>query len=183
MVPADRTYNRGENVVLECRAMGGPNNRFLWLLNGTILQSETSSALRLLNVRAANGGTYTCMVSNSAGTSRATTSIYISPYFASQPQDVGGANGTVATLFCDVEAFPNPTYQWSLARGGTIREAVMGQNTARLTFNPLMFGDEGDYICTAVSNGIQIQSQSLTLTGKIASLCEPDQSIQSLLLF
>ncbi len=77
MAPSDQTYNQGDDVTLGCTAMGGPNNNFQWLLNGTPIPSETSSLLRLLRVRAGNGGVYTCMVTNAAGTSNATTSVFI----------------------------------------------------------------------------------------------------------
>ncbi len=123
--------------------------------------------LTLTNVMAADGGMYTCMITNAGGNDSATTSVFISPYFISQPQDVGGDNGTMVTLTCAAEAFPAPMYQLSWVDGGTIRMEVMGQDSTVLTFDPLLFGDEGDYICTAMSNGNQAQSQNATLTGKM----------------
>ncbi len=164
MVTADQTYTLGDNVTLECASMGGPDNTFQWLLNEAERASESS--LILQSVRAVDGGVYTCVVSNAAGTSNATTSIFISPYFTSQPQAMGGANDTVVTLTCEAEAFPAPTYQWSQADGGMIRTGVMGQTTALLMFDPLLFRDEGDYVCNATSMGVTIQSQPATLSGK-----------------
>ena len=164
-VPADMTYSQGADVTLSCTAMGGPSNRFQWFLNDMSLPSENSLSLTLLNVSVADGGAYTCMVTNAAGADNATTFVFISPYFTSHPQGMGGANGTMVTLTCGAEAFPAPTYQWGRVDGGTIRPEVTGQDSAMLIFNPLTFGDEGDYICTAMSNGNQVQSQTATLTG------------------
>ncbi len=165
-VPPSMTYSQGANVTLTCTAMGGPDNTFQWLQNDMVIQSETTPTLTLTNVVATNGGAYTCMVTNTAGTSNATTSVFISPYFASQPQAMGGANGTMVTLTCEAEAFPAPTYEWSRMDGGTIRTEVTGQNSAMLMFDPLMFGDEGEYLCDAMSMGMTVQSQPVTLTGK-----------------
>ncbi len=122
--------------------------------------------LTLTNVMAADGGMYTCMITNAGGSDSATTSVFISPYFTSQPQAMGGANGTMVTLTCEAEAFPAPTYEWSRMDGGTIGTEVVGQNSAMLMFDPLMFGDEGEYLCNATSMGMTIQSQPVTLTGK-----------------
>ena len=118
-----------------------------------------------MNVSASDGGMYTCEVTNDGGTDTATTSVLISPYFTSQPQAVGGANGTMATLTCEAEAFPNPTYQW-FRTNGTIGATVTGQASSSLVFSSLQFGDEGDYFCNATSNGLTIQSDSATLSGK-----------------
>ena len=170
MVTADTTYSQGANVTLVCTAMGGPDNSFQWFFRGSSLSGQTSSNLTLLSVSATDGGAYTCVVSNLAGDNNATTTVFISPYFTSQPQAVGGANGSMVTLTCEAEAFPAPTYQWSRVDGGTIRPDVTGQDSTMLMFNPLMFGDEGDYICTATSDGNPIQAQTATLTSNIIHL-------------
>ncbi len=166
MVPVDETYNQGDDVILECNAaMGGPGNTFQWFdsLNSIL---TNSSMLTLTNVMAADGGMYTCMITNAGGSDSDTTSVFIAPYFTSQPQAMGGDNGTMVTLTCEAEAFPAPTYQWSRGDGRMIRTEVMGQDSAMLTFDSLSFGDEGDYICNATSMGMTIQSQPVTLSGK-----------------
>ena len=148
--------------------MGGPDNTFQWSFGETVVAN--SSMLTRQNVTAADGGSYVCMVTNDGGTDTATTSVFIAPYFVSQPQDVRGANGTSVTLACQAEAFPSPTYQWSRIDGRMIRTEVMGQDSEMLMFAPLMFGDEGNYFCTAMSSQISLPSQNVTLTGKSAHL-------------
>ncbi len=164
MAPADQTSNQGDTVALQCTAMGGPDNTFRWL-DSSNSPVSTSAMLILTNVMATDGGVYTCEVNNTAGTSSDITSVSISPYFTSQPQAMGGNNGTMVTLTCEAEAFPAPTYQWSRVDGGTIRTEVMGQDSTVLVFDPLLFGDEGDYFCTAISNGDEAQSENVTVTG------------------
>ena len=180
-VPVAQTLGRGATVTLQCTAMGGPGNTFQWLLNNVALSGETSPTLTRLNIAAADGGVYTCMVSNTAGTSSASTSVFIFPYFTSQPQDMGGAAGSLVSLMCTAEAFPAPTYRWSRASGGgQIRTAVTGRNSSTLQFSSLQFGDEGNYICTATS-GTAIQSQPATLTGNDHSCFPVTLSITQIL--
>ena len=50
-----------------CVADGGPNNVFQWSLHGANLTGENGSTLNVFNADAANGGAYTCTVSNLAG--------------------------------------------------------------------------------------------------------------------
>ena len=159
------TYTRGDDVTLECTAMGGPNNIIQWFFRGSALTGETALILTRPNVMAADGGAYTCMASNAAGMDTAVTSVFISPYFITQPQDVGAIDGAMVTLTCEAEGFPSPSYQWSGTNA--VRADVLGQTSTMLTFNPLMFGDEGDYFCTAMStNGDPEQSETATLTSK-----------------
>ena len=164
-VPASTTYSQGENVTLNCDVMGGPNNIIQWQFRGVALPGETSSMLTRQNVTAADGGAYTCMASNTAGMDIAVGLVFIAPYFITQPQDVGAMDGAMVTLTCEAEGFPPPTYQWSGMNA--IRAGVLGQTSTMLTFNPLEFGDEGDYFCTAMStNGDPARSENATLTSK-----------------
>ena len=168
MAPADQTYSRGDNITLQCTSMGGPENAFQWLFDGEALAGENSSTLLLLNADAADGGTYSCMVSNAAGNSRAGTSVFIAPYFITQPVDTVSSNGTVVILMCVAEASPSPQYQWSRGDSGAIRNGI-DTSTSALTFEPVMFGDEGDYICTARAGDNSTQSNQVTITSnKIA---------------
>ena len=168
MAPADQTYSRGDNITLQCTSMGGPENVFQWLFDDDALAGENSSTLILFNVDAADGGFYSCMVSNAAGDSRAGTSVFIAPYFITQPVDTVASNGAVVVLMCEAEASPSPQYQWSREDNRAIRSGI-DTSTSTLTFDPLMFGDEGDYICTATAGDNSTQSNQVTIASKIAT--------------
>ena len=60
-------YDPNEPAALNCMASGGPNNRFMWYLDGELI-NETSNTLVLSEVE---GGGYTCQVSNAAGSENA----------------------------------------------------------------------------------------------------------------
>ena len=145
--------------------MGGPRNSFQWYLNGLVLASETFRSLILVNVHAADGGAYTCEVSNAAGVSNATSSVFITPYFTFHPQDIEGVIGAMVALTCEAESFPDPVvYQWSRVDGGELGSTTLGQFSFNLVFNPLQFGDEGYYVCSATSGEMTILSQPATVT-------------------
>ena len=141
---------------------------FQWSFNDDILPDQNTSILYLTNVNASHGGTYTCMPFNSAGNDSRTTEVFISPYFVTLPQSLDASNGSQQALTCPAEAFPDPVYQWEKL-DGTIRSGVTGDMDTRLEFSPVMFGDEGMYYCNASSQGIVIQSDTVTVTCKLSA--------------
>ncbi len=148
--------------------MGGPNNTYLWQANGTELVGETLQILVLPNVTASTGGMYTCVVSNQAGNDSASTSVFVYPYFVSQPRDVVVSVGSSAMLICVVESFPNPAYQWQRMDGRPIHGGVstIGRN---LTISSIQYGDEGEYYCNASANGQTIVSEVGVIIGRLQS--------------
>ena len=170
MLSGNQSYERGDNVILNCVARGGPDNIYQWLVNSTDISRETSTTLMLSNVNASTGGEYSCMVSNSAGNESARTFVFISPYFTTQPEDRGGFNGSTLTLICEAEAFPSPQYHWARMDGAAIRDGVLGVHASLLSFSPLMFGDEGSYFCNVTSGSVTIRSNLIILRGIINKL-------------
>ena len=163
----NQTYEVGSTAVLECSSFGGPNNAFQWQLNGLDIIGETQSTLTLPNVQASTGGMYTCVVTNAAGSDDISTFLYVSPYFINQPMDTQASNGTPATLLCEAGAFPSPEYQWGRVDGEHVRGGIATDGTL-FSFNPVMFGDEGEYYCTVSVSALEssIRSQAV-LSGKI----------------
>ena len=161
----NQTYKRGDTITLNCSARGGPDIFYQWGVNSKNISGATFATLMISNVNASTGGEYSCVVSNSAGDDSASTFVFISPYFTTQPENSGSLNGSKLILKCLAEAFPAPQYQWARVEGAPIKDAVLGINSTVLTFNPLIFGDEGSYFCNATSVGVTVQSNLVTLTG------------------
>ena len=156
----------GNNVTFTCTAQGGPNNMFQWQKDGQELFGESQSTLTLTTVNATDGGLYTCAVTNAAGNDSSDITLNISPYFIVQPNDTLTNNGDSLTLTCGAEGFPDPVYQWFRNDNEMVRSNLTGDNSSMLLFDPVLFGDEGDYYCTATSNGISVNSTTATLTGE-----------------
>jgi len=151
-------------VTFNCSTLGGPGNTYQWQLNGTDLDNETMQSLTIPHVSATVGGEYTCVVSNAAGNDSASTLLNVFPEIVLDPVNVNATNGTVHTLVCEAEAFPEPQYQW-MREGGMFSENVVGVDTSMLVFDMVVFGDEGGYYCSATANGVTVTSDNATLTG------------------
>lgn len=159
----NQTYLRENVAILECTSVGGPNNLYQWQVNGSDIPGATASELTLSNLQGSDGGEYTCVVSNAAGSDSASTFVYISPYFVIEPTDAPTSSGDSVMLTCEAEAFPSPQFQWVRADGRSIRNEIM-TSTNVLVIDPVIFGDEGAYICLATSLDVTRRSLA-TITG------------------
>ena len=167
--PLNMVFQRGSDATFNCTAEGGPGNTYQWQRNGANLDNETMQTLAITQISVNDGDQYTCIVSNAAGNDSASTSLFVYPEITLNPVDVLNAtNGTMRMLACDADAFPEPEYQW-VRVGGNFSDNVNGINSDMLVFAPVLFGDEGEYFCTATANGRTVQSNTSTLTGTIHS--------------
>jgi pectin methylesterase-like acyl-CoA thioesterase len=65
--PTNQTINSGSNAVFIVAGIGLPNPAYQWQKNGTNLLGQISSALTITNAQMSDAGTYSVIVSNSAG--------------------------------------------------------------------------------------------------------------------
>ena len=141
-------------------------NEFQWTLNNENLTNETGPVLDLSDITAdSHGGVYTCTVSNEAGSDEDSFTVNVSPIFTQQPVLIVVEVLIQIELECRASGFPEPTYQWFKV-GGELSGNVTGDNTSRLRFNPVYYGDEGDYFCQVTSGNITINSSTATLAGR-----------------
>ena len=164
-VTQSNILNNQDNVTFTCSARGGPDNVFQWLKNGADLTGENQTTLQLTDIDATDGGVYTCVVSNAAGNDSTNTTLYIRPYFTTQLMSISTEDGQNEMLTCEAEGFPEPTIQWFRSNGLDFGMNVTGMSINTLMFTPVQLGDEGDYYCTATSNGENRNSSTITLTG------------------
>lgn len=164
----EEIFDRGENVTFLCASMGGPDNLYQWFKNSTALADENTNMLTLADVTApADGDEYTCVVTNAAGSANDSISLNINPAITENPLSVNVTSGENATLTCEAEAFPEPTYQWTYSNGMNITLSnVEGVETDTLQFLPAEFGSEGNYICRASANNVTVSSEAATVSGK-----------------
>ena len=174
----------GDNITFVCMSQGGPRISYLWQKNGNDLTSETSETLTLPSVIAEDGGEYTCVVSNDAGSENATAVLYIMPRIVQNPVDIFTRNGSTVNFTCIADGFPAPEYRWETP-GGTNPGSGSGAQEGLLAglvidvvtdpilkFMPVVFGDEGIYRCVVTStltDGRELRVESnATLTRKTA---------------
>ena len=79
-ITGDNMCNRGDHLELKCSSDGGPNFEYSWSRNGENgLSSDiigTTNTLVIPNITTADGGDYSCTVTNDAGSSKDIMTIY-----------------------------------------------------------------------------------------------------------
>ena len=166
--PDNETFDDLDTVVLNCMTEGGPGNVYQWSFDGEEVENETLSNLILVNVTAADGGPYTCNVTNAAGYDTYTTYVFISPMITIDPVSRNVSNGTEDVTFsCDATGFPQPEFEWFSDEGLPLPDSASGGDTSTLTIDLVLFGIEGQYYCTATSNNLTVESERATLSGML----------------
>ena len=94
----------------------------------------------------ADGGEYTCVVSNAAGNETTSVTLYIRPYIVLDPQQqLLAVVGSFVTFTCGALSFPSPSYLWERVDDPGFES--LGQN---LTLGPISYSDGGSvYRCVA----------------------------------
>ena len=134
----------------------------------------TTAVINISNIRAIDGGTYTCIAENEMGIAYESAVVYVAPYFTIQPEDILTINGRNERITCAAEAFPPPTILWrALSRpeikygsgSGIFMDLFQEYEYVEdLVFDPVQFGDEGVYQCHA-TNEYGVALNNITLTG------------------
>ena len=162
VTPSSTTLAVNVTVFLNCSGLGGPGNTYQWS-TGHI----TPTLELIVTNGTSDGGTYTCVVTNAAGSGSASATVYVTPTIITQPSDVLAVVNDNVTLVCEAEAFPPPQYLWEHIGGNlTGRSNVMGINRKKLELNGVLFGDEGSYICKVISNNITFSSRKASVKCK-----------------
>ena len=71
--PADKTVTAGANVSFTVGVYGTPSPAYQWMFNGTsVIAGATNSTLTINNVQLTDAGTYSVVITNSAGSTNST---------------------------------------------------------------------------------------------------------------
>ena len=150
------------------------------------------STITITDIRARDGGTYTCTAENEVDTVSDSVLVYVVPYFTFQPSDILTTDGSNVNTTCAAEAFPSPTLLW-IALSASVIEYGSGligsgmgemgpleevENVKDLVFDSVEFGNEGVYQCNA-SNEYGVALTNITVTGE----CECDVANPCIVLY
>jgi hypothetical protein len=168
--PLDQTVRAGTNVTLAVGASGTAPLAYQWSKDSHPVDGATTASLSLLNVQAAQAGTYSVVVTNaygSAASQGATLVVDSTPLILTQPTSVVVAPGA-ATSFDVAADGPSLSYQWwhngSMVPGGT---------AAMLNISSALGGAQGDYYVVVSNFAGMATSTFATLTFDALSILVP----------
>uniref|UniRef100_A0A8B9SME3 Hemicentin 1 n=1 Tax=Anas platyrhynchos TaxID=8839 RepID=A0A8B9SME3_ANAPL len=151
----------GQQLTLPCVLLAGnpiPDRR--WIRNSMLVPNpyinvRSDGSLHLERVRLQDGGDYTCMASNVAGTNNKTTTVnvYVLPVIQHGQQIFSTIEGIPVTLPCKASGVPKPSIVWS-KKGEVILPSngkfSAGSDGSLYVVSP--GGEEtGEYVCTATN--------------------------------
>ncbi|XP_063219203.1 leucine-rich repeats and immunoglobulin-like domains protein 3 isoform X2 [Bacillus rossius redtenbacheri] len=124
-VPVNVTAKSGSTARLECAATGQPQPQIAWQKDGGIdfpaarerrmhvMPSDV--VFFIVNIKAADSGSYSCMAKNQAGTivANATVTVLESPKFVKPMENKEITAGTSIVLECMASGSPKPTLTWT----------------------------------------------------------------------
>jgi uncharacterized repeat protein (TIGR01451 family) len=160
--PANVTVNAGQPATFNVTATGTAPLYYQWQFGGGAIAGATNSSYTIASSTAANTGSYSCVVTNSAGSTNsqvATLTVNIAPTITMQPANVTVNAGQPATFSVTATGTAPLHYQWQF--GGA---AIPGANSSSYTISSTVFANAGSYSCV-VSNSVgSIISQAAMLT-------------------
>ncbi|KAM9706377.1 hemicentin-1 isoform 2-T2 [Dama dama] len=152
----------GQQLTLPCALLAGnpiPERR--WTKNSAMLVQNpyitvrSDGSLHIERVRLQDGGEYTCVASNVAGTTNKTTAVdvHVLPTIQHGQQILSTIEGIPVTLPCKASGIPKPSITWS-KKGELISTSsarfTAGADGSLYVVSP--GGEEsGEYVCTATN--------------------------------
>ncbi|KAM6944598.1 hemicentin-1 [Lycodopsis pacificus] len=167
----------GSSVTLRCEAHGVPEPEVTWYKNGLQLAAGNGlkmdpHQLEIIGVQMADGGTYTCKVSNVAGqVDRAfRLTIHVPPVLDGPLlESLNYTLGSHVALLCEASGVPVPSITW-LKDGTPIESSLQWQWSVRgnrLELGPLTLSHAGKYTCVAKNREGHTQ-KAYTLTVQVS---------------
>ncbi|MFO1451546.1 MAG: immunoglobulin domain-containing protein [Opitutaceae bacterium] len=160
--PVAQSVNAGANVTFTVAATGTPSPTYQWRKDGSNLPGATSSSLSLTNVQSSNAGSYSVVVTNSAGsvTSNAVAlTVSVPPAITTQPVAQSVTAGASVTFTVAASGTPSPTYQWR--KDGT---DLSGATSASLALSNVQSSHAGSYSVVVSNSAGSVTSNAVALT-------------------
>jgi len=183
--PTSQTVTEGANVTFTVEATGTPAPSYQWRHDGIDLPGQTGNTLTLTNVTTADAGSYSCVASNSAGSTTSNTATLTvnattptppppttsAPSFSTQPTSLTVDEGSTATFSVAVAGTPSPSLQWQ--KDGV---DLPGETGTTLTLTNVTSADAGAYGCVATNTAGSATSHLAILTVNVPTPTPPPAS-------
>lgn len=156
---------RGQRIEIFCIYGGTPLPQTVWTKDGKaiawsdrVTQGNYGKSLVIRHTNLEDRGSYTCEVSNGAGSQQSATinlEIKAIPYFTVEPEPVNAAEEETIEFKCEATGIPEPAIKW-IHNGKPIEEAPA--NIRRTVLNNKIIiknlekKDTGNYGCNATNS-------------------------------
>ena len=141
---------------------------FQWRFNEMDIPGATNSFFSLSNVQPTNGGSYSVVVSNIAGSatsSNALLTVNVPPSITTQPQTHSANAGSTTSLNVVVEGTPPFLYQWHKDNS-----PLTGKTNSSLTLADLAPSDSGTYFAVVTSPYGMVMSSIAALSVNVSTV-------------
>ena len=160
----------GQLVTLTATADGTAPFTYQWFKDGNALAGAVSAAYTVSSFQAADVGTYTALISNSAGSTTTDDAVLtlaaanVLPVFSTQPTSQIVNVGDTVSFAAAASGTPVPTFQW-LKNGG----AVSGATGTSYALSSVVLGDAGSYTLIATNSVGAVSSTTVSLAVNAAT--------------
>lgn len=171
--PQSQSVGVGGSATFTVVATGSAPLSYQWRKDGQNIAGATSATLSLPNVQSANAGSYTVVVTNSAGsaTSNAATLTIAAAggplTITTQPATQHGNAGASVTFTVGASGGAGAlTYQWKKGAPDNTPTltTIAGATGSAYTISGAQAGDMGFYFCTVTAAGTSVDSSAAILT-------------------
>ena len=163
--PASQSVTAGSDVTFSVTATGTAPLTYQWRKGGSNISGATSATYSMTNVQAADAGTYSVVVSNSAGnvtSANATLAVSpaaVAPVITTQPASQSVIAGSGVTFSVTATGTAPLTYQWR--KGGS---NISGATSATYSMTNVQAADAGTYSVVVSNSAGSVTSANATLT-------------------
>ena len=163
--PSATSATAGTAASFTVVASGTAPLTYVWRKDGTAITGATSATYTISAVAAGDAGSYTVVVTNSAGsaTSNAATltvtAAVIAPTITTQPSATSATAGIAASFSVVASGTAPLTYVWR--KDGT---AIAGATSATYTIASVATGDDGSYTVVVTNSAGSATSNAAALT-------------------
>ena len=175
--PADKIVPEGDTVTFAVNATGSEPLSFQWHHGQNAISGATGRTLTLADVAVPDAGSYSVVISNSAGSAtsnEALMTIVIPPIVSSHPADKIVPEGDTVTFAVNATGSEPLSFQWHHGQN-----AISGATGRTLTLADVAVPDAGSYSVvisnsggTALSNFAELKVSPMTGTGGLFSATE-----------
>jgi hypothetical protein len=166
--PASATVTTGASVTFSVVASGTTPLSYQWQKSGTAISGATSASFAMASAQSTDAGSYTVVVSNSAGSVTSNTITLTvnaaAPTITTQPANATVAAGAAVTFSVVASGTAPLSYQWQ--KSGS---AISGATSATYAIASVQPADAGSYIVVVSNSGGSVSSNTATLTVNAAA--------------